>query len=123
VGVKVATMDTILVVEDDRAIREMLGQGLRKRGYLVLVAEDGDEALRICSEHPQPIQVLLCDLVTPGLTAPELIRSVAGMYPSLRVLVMTGYPDEYPFGSGDPDEHKRQGCSAQQILTVRDQAA
>jgi two-component system cell cycle sensor histidine kinase/response regulator CckA len=94
-------MDTILVVEDERAIREMLGQGLRIHGYEVLVAEDGDEALRMCANHPEPIQVLLCDMVTPGLRARELIRIAVDMYPSLRVLLMTGYPDEYAFGSGD----------------------
>jgi two-component system cell cycle sensor histidine kinase/response regulator CckA len=96
-------MDTILVVEDERAIREMLGQGLRIHGYEVLVAEDGDEALRMCANHPEPIQVLLCDMVTPGLRARELIRIAVGMYPSLRVLLMTGYPEEYAFGNGDSD--------------------
>jgi CheY-like chemotaxis protein len=59
-------MDTILVVEDEVAIREMLERGLRQRGYEVLVAEDGDEALRMCLKHSNPIQVLLCDVVTPG---------------------------------------------------------
>jgi len=84
-------MDTILVVEDERAICEMLGQGLRTRGYEVLVAENGDEALRMCAKHPKPIQVPLCDVVTPGLRARELIRIAVGMYPSLKVLLMTGY--------------------------------
>ena len=73
-GLKWQLMDTILVVEDEIAIREMLGRGLRQRGYEVLVAEDGDEALRMCSKHPNPIDVLLCDVVTPGLRARELIR-------------------------------------------------
>jgi DNA-binding response OmpR family regulator len=91
-------MDTILVVEDEMAIREMLGRGLQKHGYEVLVAADGDEALRMCAKHRKPIQVLLCDVVTPGLAARELIRIALGMYPSLKVLLMTGYPDEYPFG-------------------------
>jgi DNA-binding response OmpR family regulator len=94
-------MDTILVVEDERAICQMLEQGLRKHGYEVLVAEDGDEALRMCLKHSKPIQVLLCDVVTPGLRARELIRIAIGMYPSLKVLLMTGYPDEYPFGGED----------------------
>jgi two-component system cell cycle sensor histidine kinase/response regulator CckA len=96
-------MDTILVVEDEMAIREMLGRGLRKRGYEVLVAEDGDEAVRMCAQHPEPIHVLLCDVVTPGLGARELIRIAVGMYPGLRVLLMTGYPDEYPLGVEDSE--------------------
>jgi two-component system cell cycle sensor histidine kinase/response regulator CckA len=81
----------------------MLGQGLRKRGYEVLVAVDGDEALRMCSKHPKTIEVLLCDIVTPGLKAHELIRVAIRMYPNLRVLLMTGYPDEHAFGSGDSE--------------------
>lgn len=89
------------MVEDEIAIREMLGRGLRQRGYEVLVAEDGDEALRMCSKHPNPIHFLLCDVVTPGLGARELIRIAVGMYPDLRVLLMTGYPDEYPLGVED----------------------
>lgn len=52
---------TILVVEDETAIRELLGQGLRRRGYEVLTAADGDEALRMCAKHTKPIEVLLCD--------------------------------------------------------------
>jgi two-component system cell cycle sensor histidine kinase/response regulator CckA len=96
-------MDTILVVEDEIAISEMLGRGLRKRGYEVLVAEDGDEALRMCEKHPEPIHVLLCDIVTPGLRAHELIRIAIRMYPGLRVLLMTGYPDAYPFGVEDSE--------------------
>jgi DNA-binding response OmpR family regulator len=91
-------MDTILVVEDEVAIGEMLGRGLRQRGYKVLVADNGDEALRMCARHPEPIEVLLCDVVTPGLGARELIRIAVGIYPGLRVLLMTGYPDEFPFG-------------------------
>ena len=102
-GSKWQPMDTILVVEDEIAIREMLGRGLRQHGYEVLVAEDGDEALRMCSKHPGPIHVLLCDVVTPGLGARELIRIAVGMYPSLKVLLMTGYPDEYPLGGEDSE--------------------
>ena len=44
---------------------------------------------------------MLCDVVTPGLRARELIRIAVGMYPNLKVLLMTGFPDEYPFGGDD----------------------
>jgi len=84
-------MDTILVVEDEIAIRKMLGQGLRKYGYEVLVAENGDEAIAMCSQHPKPIQVLLCDVVTPGLRARELIRIAVGMYPKVSQPQSTSY--------------------------------
>jgi two-component system, cell cycle sensor histidine kinase and response regulator CckA len=94
-------MDTILVVEDEIAICRMLGEGLREYGYQVLMAENGDEAIAICSKYPNPIQVLLCDVVMPGLRARELIRIAIGIYPNIRVLLMTGYPDQYPFGVED----------------------
>jgi two-component system, cell cycle sensor histidine kinase and response regulator CckA len=96
-------METILIVEDETAVREMLGRGLRKRGYEVLTAEDGDEALRVCSQYPRPIKVLLLDVVTPGLSARELIRIAVGRYPSLKVLLMTGYPEKYPLGGEDSE--------------------
>lgn len=60
-------------------------------------------ALRKCAKHHEPIQLLFCDLVTPGLKARELIRIAVGMYPNLSVLLMTGYPDEYPFTSGESE--------------------
>jgi len=54
-------------------------------------------------EVPNQIHVLLCDVVTPGLRARELIRISVGMYPKMKVLLMTGYPDEYPFGGEDSE--------------------
>jgi two-component system, cell cycle sensor histidine kinase and response regulator CckA len=91
-------MDTILVVEDEIAIGEMLKRGLRQGGYEVLVAEHGDEALIMCAKHPKPIDVLLCDVVTPGIGAREQIRIAVGICRDLKALFMTGYPDEFPFG-------------------------
>jgi hypothetical protein len=57
----------------------------------------------MCAKHPEPIDVLLCDVVTPGLGDRELIRIAVGMYSGLRVLLMTGYPDEFPFGGEDSE--------------------
>jgi hypothetical protein len=62
------------------------------------VAEHGDGTLRLCAKHPKPIEVLLYDVVTPGLGAGELSRIAVGMDPGLRVLLMRFYPGEFPSG-------------------------
>jgi two-component system cell cycle sensor histidine kinase/response regulator CckA len=75
-------MNTILVVEDQRQRLEVLGAVLHKHGYEVLGAENGDEALRMCAQHQKPIQILLCDVVTPGLGAREQIRTTPAYIPA-----------------------------------------
>jgi CheY-like chemotaxis protein len=55
-------MDTILVVEDERPLREMIAEGLRRRGYEVLLAGGGHEAVRICSKRHKRIHLMLCDV-------------------------------------------------------------
>jgi len=94
---------TILVVEDERLLREMIAEGLRRRGYEVLLAGDGHEAARICSERHKHIHLMLCDVMMPGLRPRELIRIVLEIFPSMIVLLMTGYPEEnlYPNGNSE----------------------
>ncbi len=88
-------MDTILVVEDERLLREMIAEGLRRRGYEVLIAGDGHEAVRICAKRHKPIHLMLCDAMMPGLTPRELIRIAVEMYPSIIVLIMTEYAEKH----------------------------
>jgi len=116
-------MDTILVVEDERLLLEMIAEGLRTRGYEVLTAQDGHEAVRICAKRHKHIHLLLCDVMMPGLKSRELIRIAVEMYPSIFVLLMTGYTEEDLFPNGNSEGfHFIQKPFTSSELAVRLQA-
>lgn len=85
---------TILVVEDDRLVRAGVRHLLEELGYEVLLASSGPEALRVCGEHPGRIDVLLTDILMPGMTGGELAREVAARFPSVRRVYMSALPNE-----------------------------
>ena len=80
---------TILVVDDEKNIREGLAEGLQMEGYGTLVAADGDEALR--SVESNEIDLVITDLRMPKLSGGEVLRSLSGRYPGLPVIVLTGH--------------------------------
>lgn len=84
--------EVILLAEDDDEIRHMLTEALEALGYAVLAASDGEEAVAIAHEAP-PIDLLLTDVVMPGLAGPEVASYVAQRHPRMRVLFMSGYAD------------------------------
>ena len=88
-------LETILLVEDEEALRAATCEFLQSRGYTVLVAGDGAEATRICEQHTGNIDVILTDLVMPGMDGTELSKVVAAHYPDIRVLYMSGYTDRF----------------------------
>lgn len=81
---------TILVAEDEEAVRSFSRQALEELEYRVLEASDGPEALKILEEHSE-IALLLTDIVMPGMTGNRLAEKARAMRPGLRVLYMTGY--------------------------------
>ncbi len=83
--------ETVLLVEDEVKVREVLRQILEGRGYRVLVAAAGAEALEIASHFDGPIDLLLTDLTMPGLKGTEIAARLAADRPDLRVLYMSGY--------------------------------
>ncbi len=85
--------ETILVVEDDEMVRNLALKALKQCGYTVLCAGDGQEALHICREHKEPIQLMLTDMVMPGMSGIELAKSLEGLWPEMKVLFMSGYTD------------------------------
>jgi len=89
----VPATETILVVEDERAVRELVVRKLDAAGYRVLVAERPDDAVRMGREHKGPIHLLLTDVVMPGMNGPALAAEVTRMHPEAKVLYMTGYAD------------------------------
>jgi CheY-like chemotaxis protein len=92
--------ETILVVEDDNAVKRAAVAALQKSGYTVLTAANGDEARRLIDGSQHAIDMVFSDVVMPQLGGPELARYLANSRPDLRVLFMTGYSD-YPVDSSD----------------------
>lgn len=83
--------ETVLLVEDEAAVRAVTQESLLVHGYNVLEAADPADALRICEHHRQPIHLLLTDVVMPGLSGPDLARRLASLRPDMKVLYMSGY--------------------------------
>ncbi|MEI9948848.1 MAG: response regulator [Pseudomonadota bacterium] len=83
---------TLLIVEDDSAVRQVAARVLRDRGYTVLEARRPSEARRICAEHGSAIDLLLTDVIMPECTGTELARELSQLHPRMRVVYMSGYP-------------------------------
>lgn len=83
--------ETILLVEDDHALRKVTHLMLASHGYIVLEAADGRAALQVFSELAQSIQLLITDMVMPGMNGLELAEQVVARKPSIRVMFMSGY--------------------------------
>ncbi|MCF7838915.1 MAG: response regulator, partial [Candidatus Marinimicrobia bacterium] len=83
--------ETILVVEDERAVLTICQRCLTDFGYTVLTAESPEQALRLVQEHPGAIDLLLSDMVMPGMNGLALRERLAALRPGLRTLFMTGY--------------------------------
>jgi PAS domain S-box-containing protein len=86
-------METVLLVEDDPAVRDLMARVLRQQGYAVLEAADGQEALRLARQHGGKIHLLLTDVVMPGLSGMALARQLAPLQPGMELLFMSGYAD------------------------------
>jgi PAS domain S-box-containing protein len=85
--------ETILVVEDQDEVRHMTATALGRYGYSVLTAINGEEALRLAAGCPDPIHLLLTDVVMPGITGRELAKRLTAARTGLAVLYMSGYTD------------------------------
>lgn len=92
--------ETILVVEDDPAVRGLVHEALRLSGYDVLVARHGIEALLTGAKHMGPIHLLLTDVVMPQMSGPEVAEKLMVVRPDIKVLYMSGYPDHPVFSQG-----------------------
>jgi two-component system, cell cycle sensor histidine kinase and response regulator CckA len=89
-----ATPATILLVEDEPAVRRATSRLLVRQGYRVLVAEDGARALELGKSHSETIHLLLTDIVMPGLSGHDVARALAEDRPALRVAYLSGYSDD-----------------------------
>jgi two-component system cell cycle sensor histidine kinase/response regulator CckA len=82
---------TILVVEDDRALRDLLRITLESSGYEVLAAADAAEAMRLAEPPGRAIALLVSDVMMPGMTGPDLARRLRASRAGLEVLLVSGY--------------------------------
>jgi PAS domain S-box-containing protein len=85
---------TILLVEDDEIMRSLTKQLLQEHGYTVFEANDGKSALEWIQSHPEPIDLLLTDVVMRRMSGPELVERLSASYPTLKVVYMSGYTGE-----------------------------
>ena len=90
----VGGQETILVVEDNPQVQEIARRVLTKLGYRVLTASNGDEALSVLDAAASPPDLVMSDVIMPGMTGPELWKMLSLRYPGLRVLFTSGYSNE-----------------------------
>jgi two-component system, cell cycle sensor histidine kinase and response regulator CckA len=97
--------ETILVVEDDEALRRVACRALRETGYRVLEARHGSEALEICARE-EPIDLVVTDMVMPEMSGDELDRRIAIQHPEIKILLMSCYTR---------DDVARKGIASEQV--------
>jgi two-component system cell cycle sensor histidine kinase/response regulator CckA len=90
----VTGQDTVLLVEDEEAVRSFAARALRMRGYNVLEASGGEEALEIVQNTANVIHLIITDVVMPNMDGPTMVRHVKALKPNLPVIFMSGYAEE-----------------------------
>ncbi len=85
--------ETILLVEDDAALRALILSALTGAGYTVLEAADGTDGLRIAKERDGAFDLVLTDVVMPGMGGPKMAAKISALFPKIPVLYMSGYPE------------------------------
>ena len=109
---------TILVVEDEGAVLDLVRWILETQGYQVLTASDGAEALHLYRDEAERIDLVISDVVMPELSGPELVSQLRALRPSLKVLYMTGYAGDALNHRGIPElgDHLPKPFRGKQLL-------
>lgn len=85
---------TILIVEDEAAVRLFSMNALMNKGYNILEADNGEAALEVIKEHGKEINAIITDVVMPGINGPEMIQEVIKEYPKMKVIFVSGYAED-----------------------------
>ncbi|HTR76482.1 MAG TPA: response regulator [Gemmatimonadaceae bacterium] len=85
------TNRSILVVEDDAALRHLLARRLQHAGCRVVECASGDAAVHLCREHDVAFDLMICDMVMPGMTGAEAAKRIADARPGMPIVIMSGY--------------------------------
>lgn len=91
---------TVLIVDDEEDLREIMKRMLERRGFDTLTAGDPQEALAACRDHPGDIDILVTDLGLPGVGGGELSRAAIDLRPGMRVVYISGLPKELAVADG-----------------------
>jgi DNA-binding response OmpR family regulator len=91
---------TVLVVDDEEDLRDIMRRMLERRGFTALVAGDSGQAIEVCREHPGEIDVLITDLGLPGVSGGELSRTASELRPGMQVIYISGLPREIAIADG-----------------------
>jgi CheY-like chemotaxis protein len=94
--------ETILYVEDESVLRAVIADCLAQLGYQVLSAGDGGHALTLAADHKGPIDLLLTDVRMPEMSGPELAAKLLPLRPAMKVIYVSGYPDDIVAIHGSP---------------------
>ena len=86
--------ETVLVVENEEPVREMIVDVLSLHGYTALAAGDGEEALRVAASHHGALDLIIVDVVMPGISGEALAQRLTAGRPGTRVLYISGYTDD-----------------------------
>ncbi len=89
--VSIGGTEMLILVEDDEKVREIAATVLREAGYQVLEASNGEEALEVCKKHKGSIDMVITDVVMPGMSGKELAERLRAIDPKIKVLYMSGY--------------------------------
>jgi len=113
--------ETVLLVEDDEAVRAVARRALERYGYQVLTAPGGEEALRLAESHEGEVHLLLTDIMMPGMNGVEVAGRVLRVRPGIRIVYMSGYADQDLVGQGllQPGTHFLQKPFTPQELGTR----
>ena len=115
--------ETIMVVEDDDGVRDLVRLMLESNGYEVLTVRDADEAARVCTERPSGVDLLLTDVMMPEVNGRVLAERLGALAPTMRILFMSGYSDEAVHRHGVLGDERRVPREAVHRADARAQGA